>query len=148
VASGGAVGTGSVGERSFAVQAADRAGNTASAAVAYAVVYGICAGDDHERRKPKKAGSTVHLELELCDASARNVSSPRVPVVAKDVVRADGAVFPAQSPGRANPGNRFRFDDDGYRFDLATRGLTPGAYELRFTAGGDPTIHAVGFELR
>jgi hypothetical protein len=61
---------------------------------------------------------------------------------------ADGAVFPARSADRANPGNRFRFEDDAYVFKLATRDLMPGEYELLYTAGRDPTTHRFRFALR
>jgi len=149
VPSGGAVPTGAVGDKSFAVRASDRAGNTSSAMVSYAVAYGICHENDDERGKPKKSGHTVRVEVELCDASARNVSSPQIVVTARSVVRtADGAVFPARSADRGNSGNRFRFEDGGYFFKLATRDLTAGEYELRYTAGDDPTTHAFRFALR
>ena len=149
VLSGSAVPTGSAGDMSFAVRASDRAGNMASATVSYTVAYGICHESDDERAKPKKAGHTVRVEMGLCDASARNVSSPQIVLTARSVVRTtDGAVFPPQSAGGANPGNRFHFEDGGYVFKLNTRGLTPGAYELRYTAGADPTTHAARFALR
>lgn len=149
VASGGAVPTGAVGDKSFAVRASDRAGNTSFGMVSYAVAYGICHENDDERGKPKKAGHTVRVEVELCDAAARNVSSPAIVLSARSVVRTvDGAVFPARSADRGNPGNRFRFEDGSYVFKLATRDLTPGEYELRYTAGDDPTTHAFRFGLR
>jgi CSLREA domain-containing protein len=149
VPDGGSVPTGTVGDKSFAVRAADRAGNTSSAMVSYAVAYVICHENDDERQKPKKAGHAVRVEVELCDASARDVSSPPIVLTARSVVRtADGAVFPARSADRANPGNRFRFEGGAYVFKLATRDLTPGEYELLYTAGDDPTTHAFRFALR
>jgi hypothetical protein len=149
VPDGGAVPTGTAGARSFAVRAVDHAGNMASGTVSYDVAYGICHENDDDRVKSRKAGHTVRVEVELCDASARNVSSPQIVLTARSVVRTvDGAVFPARSADRAKPGNRFRFEDGAYVFKLATRDLTPGDYELRYTAGDDATTHAFRFALR
>ena len=36
----------------------------------------------------------------------------------------------------------------GYIYNLRTKGLGTGTYELRFTAGGSPTVHALRFEVR
>ena len=54
-----------------------------------------------------------------------------------------------QDSGNANPGNVFRYDADlgGYIFNLSTKGLSAGAYELYWTAEGDPTTHKLGFRL-
>ena len=52
--------------------------------------------------------------------------------------------------GNANPDFGFRFDPSlaGYIFNLSTKPLAPGAWELRFRIAGDPTDHAAPFQLR
>ena len=52
--------------------------------------------------------------------------------------------------GNANPDSNFRYDTTlgGYIFNLSTSGLGTGTYTLSFTAGSDPTTHAVQFQVR
>jgi len=50
--------------------------------------------------------------------------------------------------GNANPDNNFRFSDDSYIFNLKTTGLSTGTYKLYFTAGNDPTLHSVEFQVK
>jgi endoglucanase Acf2 len=52
--------------------------------------------------------------------------------------------------GSANPDSAFRFDaaSGAYIFNLKTTGLQTGTYALSFTATGDPTTHAVTFQIR
>ena len=52
--------------------------------------------------------------------------------------------------GNANPDANFRYDATlgGYIFNLSTRNLAPGTWELRFTIGGDSVPYAIRFSLR
>jgi hypothetical protein len=52
------------------------------------------------------------------------------------------------SAGEANPDNNFRFDDGKYIYNLKTTGLTTGVYNLYFTAGSDPVVHTVQFQVK
>lgn len=109
----------------------------ASDTVDVSVGYGICV--DGDLSKPKKAGSTIPVKLRLCTADGTNLSSPGVSVTALGDVRASG---------KANPGNVFRFTDDGYIFNLSTKGMSAGVHELEISVDGDPTVHRVGFVVR
>jgi hypothetical protein len=64
-----------------------------------------------------------------------------------------GARIAANSAGDAYPDNGFRFvstlgSGGGYIFNLKTTGLGMGTYNLQFTAGNDPTLHAAQFEVK
>ena len=50
--------------------------------------------------------------------------------------------------GTANADSAFRYSDGAYIFNLSTKGLTVGTYELQFTAGSDPAILRVPFSVR
>ena len=52
--------------------------------------------------------------------------------------------------GNANPDNNFRFDAtlNGYIYNLSTKGLSTGTWQLSFTVAGDPIIHVVQFDLK
>ena len=118
VADGGALDTSAVGEKSFTVEASDKAGNRATATVVYQVGYRICL---LQSPKEAKAGSTIPWKLQVCAADGRNLSAQSLVVTALGVD--DG---PAVAPGGSQPGNEFRYvDDDGgsYHYNLKTSGL-------------------------
>ncbi|MDQ4071124.1 MAG: hypothetical protein M3203_16885, partial [Actinomycetota bacterium] len=147
VPNGSPVDTSTVGERTFAVNAADHVGNQAQGAVTYSVGYRVCLLYDAER--PRNSGSVVPVQLHVCDAAGANLSSgDLVPVAAGVVSTATGQAVPLQSPGNSQPGNRFSFDGSSYSFNVDTSAYAPGRYELRFTIPGDPSTHAAPFTVR
>ena len=145
VASGALVDTGMPGSHPFTVGATDAAGNTTSATVTYVVSYGVCLLYDPTHAK--RAGSTIPIKLQLCDAVGRNVSRADVVLSALDVVKlSNQASTDVEDAGNANPDADFRFDPTlggagGYIFNLKTTGLTTGTYVLKFRVSGDPTVH-------
>lgn len=147
VASGASFDTTTVGSRAFSVTATDMAGNTAGTTVVYAVAYNHCVLFDTS--KAHKAGSTIPIKLNLCDAAGGNVSNASVPVVATGVAlvstSAPGALIDS---GNANPDNQFRFADGSYIFNLSLKGFSQGTYAMTFTAGNDPTTHSVQFQVK
>lgn len=52
--------------------------------------------------------------------------------------------------GHSNPGGFFRFDLTlgGYVFNLSTRGLKPGAYQLLVEGPDKPLRYAVAIQIR
>lgn len=71
--------------------------------------------------------------------------------------RVDAQVGPfnslEQDAGNANPDNGFRYDSTlggtgGYIFNLSTKGLTTGTYNLTFKAGSDPVMHKAQFQAK
>jgi trimeric autotransporter adhesin len=117
------------------------------------IAYNICVL--YDQTQVRKAGSTIPIKLQLCDANGGNVSAPDIVVHAVFVQFVSGSVPPVvpDDSGDANPDSDFRFDGTigttgGYIFNLSTTGLTAGAWTLTFIAGNDPTLHSVQFLLR
>jgi hypothetical protein len=147
VADGAAVATATPGNHVFTVSATDAVGNTTTATQTYAVRYNVCV--EFDQTKSHKAGSTLPIKLSLCDAAGTNVSSGSVAVVATAVyLLSTNAPGPLEDSGNANPDNQFRFAGGRYIFNLSLKGFVQGTYALAFTAGADPTTHAVQFQVR
>lgn len=146
VGNGGSLPTDTAGSRTFSVQARDAAGNATTTTTTYAVAYGV--RPLYDEGKPVKSGSTIPIKLQLSDAAGANVSSPAVVASATAVVFvASTSASAPQDSGNANPDGNFRYDATlgSYIFNLSTKGLAAGQYQLRFTVTGDPTPHTVGF---
>ncbi|HET9224941.1 MAG TPA: PxKF domain-containing protein [Roseiflexaceae bacterium] len=152
VPSGSPADTAAVGAKTFSVQASDNAGNTASQSVSYTVTHGICVL--YDQSKSHKRGSTVPIKLQLCDARGANVSSSAIAVHAANLTKLDGSASgEIEDSGNANPDHDFRYDATlgccgGYIYNLSTRNLTTGTWQLTFTVAGDPVPHAVRFDIR
>lgn len=115
------------------------------------IAYGICVLYDQTRSV--NAGAIFPLKLYLCDGNGNDVSTPSIVVHATSVSNISGYAGPVESPGNANPDNDFRYDSTqgpagGYMFNLDTSGLGTGTYSVQFTAGADPTPHAVNFGVK
>ncbi len=111
------------------------------------VTFNICLL--YDPTKAVKSGATYPIKIQLCDINGNNVSS------ADTVVHAAGVSLISSSTmedviasGNANPDDNFRFDDGAYIFNLKTRGLSSGTYNLYFAAGNDPILHAVQFQVK
>ena len=133
----------------FVVNAADRAGNTATTTVRYSVVYGVRLLYDES--KAHKSGSTVPLKVQLIDATGRNLSSALVVVSAIGVVRVSEKV----SDALAEPSNEaawtdFKYDagSEGYHYNFKTTGLTSGRYVVVFRVGADSSTYQAPFQIR
>ncbi len=149
VPSGGRVPTGAVGTSAFFVTAADPVGNVSSASIPYAVTYGII--PLYDQASASESGSTIPVKVRIADAAGANHSSPAIVVTARGVGRAGTrASKTAQHAGNATAQGTFRYDAslDGYIFNLKTKGLAAGTYEMSFVVSGDPIEHAVSFKVR
>lgn len=152
VAAGSPFDTATVGAKSFAVTATDRAGNIASVTVSYTVGYRLALL--YDPAKENKAGSTVPIKLQLTDSAGANRSSAGVVVHALGVsLTSSNTIGPIDDAGNSNPGQNFRFDPGlgaggGYIFNLKTKGYAPGTYRLYFTVGGAPYVYTTQFQVR
>jgi hypothetical protein len=149
VPTGAGISTASVGTRTFSVSAADKAGNTSSRSVTYAVGYRICPLFD--QTQSYHSGRTVPVKLQLCDASGANVSAAKTVLNATTLARKDntGSAQAATDAGEANRDGTFRYDASlgGYIYNLSTKGLSSGTWVLSFTVAGDPLPHQVQFDV-
>ncbi len=106
----------------------------------------------YDAAKAHRLGSTVPLRLRLCDADGADLSSPERTLTATGLVKVDGSASTAlaDSSGNANPDSTFRYDPelDGYVYNLSTKGLTRGTWELRFTVDGSSVQLALPFDVR
>jgi len=124
-----------------------------TAAHGLVVTYNVCAL--YDQTQPKKLGSTVPVKFQLCDVNGVNYSTSSTVVHATGVavVGMPNNITPDDS-GNANPDNDFRYDGTQYIFNLSTKNLSTGAWQLYFTASGDPSpapgspVHFVSFQLK
>ncbi len=117
-----------------------------------AAAFNICLL--YDPTKAHRRGSTIPIKLQLCDASG-NLSSSNIALTALSVqLVSSAAPGPVEDSGNANPDNNFRYDASlggtgGYIFNLSTRGLATGTYNLNFkVVGADPTIYTAPFQVR
>lgn len=88
---------------------------------------------------PAKAGSTVHFELQLVDATGRNLSP------SDKVVQITG-LAPSPTPGTA-PAGTFTYTGWDYKLDIKTQNYPATTYTLSFAVLGDPVSHSLTFTL-
>jgi hypothetical protein len=147
--SGSSLTTSSVGAKSFSVNASDNVGNTSSKSVSYSITYNICLL--YDPTKAKTSGSAYPIKIQLCDSAGLNVSAPGIIVHAVSVTMVStNAPGVLDDAGNSNPDFDFRYDTglSGYIFNLKTTGNSTGSYQLNFTAGSDPNLHSVLFQIK
>jgi hypothetical protein len=135
-------------------ESANYLGSSATAKIT--ITYSACVArsNDHDddedddrggsRAKGHESGSTIPVKIRVCDANGRSVGSRSLVVTAVGL----SPTGSLNDSGKANPGNRFRFDDGKYIFNLSTKSLAPGAYTLDYTIGNDPTVYHYSFTVR
>jgi hypothetical protein len=118
----------------------------------FAVGYAGCLLFD--TAKVHKQGSTIPIKLTLCSATGANLSSPAITVTAvRLLLLATNTESTVEDSGNANPNDNFRYDaglapGGGYIFNLSTKPLAVGTWQLTYTASGDRTAHTLTFQLR
>jgi len=146
--------TSTVGTKTFTVSASDRVGNTAVPVTrSYTVSFGIKLLYDSSRAV--RSGGAYPIKLQLVDANGVNVSSPDITLHALGVRKtSESTTDNVDEAGDANEDDNFRFSaglggsPGGYIYNLKTRGLGSGTYEIVFTAGADPKEHSAQFRVR
>jgi hypothetical protein len=147
--SGQRVDTTSTGTKTFAVHAADVVGNVSDQAVTYQVGFAVCAL--YDQTKAHKAGSTVPIKLQLCDANGANKSTAGIVVNATGLTKVDSSASSVVDTSSSTTSDRdFRYDASlgGYIYNLKTTGLSTGTWAVTFTATGDGVSHTVLFDVR
>jgi hypothetical protein len=111
------------------------------------VTFNICLLYDPS--KAVKSGATYPIKIQLCDINGSNVSSAGVVLHAVNIQQVSSSAYgDVITAGNSNADNNFRFDDGFYIFNLKTTGLSTGTYKLYFTAGDDPVLHSVEFQVK
>jgi Concanavalin A-like lectin/glucanases superfamily len=114
--------------------------------------YNVCLL--YDPAKAVKSGSTIPVKLQLCDDSGHDLSSSSITAhgvsITQSSILISGTV---QDGGNANPDFDFRFDSTlgttgGYIFNLSTKGLPTGTYNLNFTVTGDLFMYAAPFQVK
>jgi len=147
--------TSSIGAKSFEVVTSDVAGNRRTETVGYVVVYAygeIRQPINRDGSSVFKAGSTVPVKFQVTDAAGVPVDTATARL---STLRSyDGQSPPEEeqettSTAAATSGNLFRYDSTGqqYVYNLATKGLLPGAYQV-FIRLDDGKEHTALFTLR
>jgi hypothetical protein len=115
-------------------------------------LYGVC--PLYDTSKAVKSGATLPVKLQLCNAGGDDQSSSAITVHAVSITRmSDSVSGDVEDSGNANPDNDFRFDSSlgstgGYVFNLSTKGLTTGTYNLSFTVTGDTWNYSAPFQVK
>jgi HYR domain len=94
-----------------------------------------------------KQGSTIPVKFALTGASAGVTNLPTTLSVRRLPTATDGGEAAAVSTSAATTGNLFRYTDGQYLFNLNTKQLSVGGYELRIDLG-DGVQHTVTITLR
>jgi hypothetical protein len=108
----------------------------------------------YDPAKAVKRGATIPIKLQLCDGNGNDLSASGITVRATGVTLSSSSISgQVEDSGNSNPDNDFRFDSTlggtgGYIFNLSTKGLARGTYNLAFKAGTDPTAYSVPFEVK
>lgn len=108
----------------------------------------------YEAAKAHRPGSTVPVKIAVMDSEGRNVSSPELSVMPVRLTRVgDSTASQIEDAGQSSPDSTFRFDEalapgGGYIFNLSTRGLSSGSYELLLHIGGDAYRYTVPLQLK
>jgi hypothetical protein len=147
VPNGAAIDTGSIGSKTFVVNATDNVGNASSKSAAYNVTYKICLL--YDPTKPS-GGRAYQIKIQLCDYNNVNLSQIGIVVTATAV---DGNPALAKPLGNLNPGNKFLYGPGtspgaSYLYNLDTLGLANGSHVLNFVVQGDPVAHTAPFIVK
>jgi hypothetical protein len=130
--------------------ATDASGNVASESQKVVVGYKVCPLYDPTRTV--RQGSTVPIKLQLCTTGGVNLSRAGVVVHAVALARTSGtAIGLLDDAGTANPDLDFRFDESlgGYIFNLSTKELAAGTWQLSFTVDGmSSSRYRLPFQLK
>jgi hypothetical protein len=104
-----------------------------------------------DQSRSYKLGSVVPIRFQLLDAQGTNISSDSiVPTATGLVQKGTAAGLDVQDAGNSNPDSAFRYDStlQGYVFNLSTKNLSLGTWELDFTVPGDASTYPISFSLR
>lgn len=151
IKSGDILDTSKVGKNTLTFTATDKAGNKVVKTITYYVNYdysGVLKPINDDGSSVFKAGSTVPVKFQLKDANGSYVNNAVAKLYIAPIT--DGKVgteIKAVSSSSVFDENVFRNEDNQYLFNLSTKNLTEGAYQIRIELG-DGTINTLNITLR
>lgn len=153
ITSGSKLDTSKIGPHTLTFTATDKVGNTSTKTIIYYVqyVYGnVLSPITIDSTRTFKLGSTIPVKFQLKDAKGNYVdyASAKLYVSKVGDIAGEGEAL-AVSTSAASTGNEFRYDnaDNQYIFNLNTKGLSSGTYQIRIDLG-DGTTNTVNIALR
>lgn len=126
--------------------------NAGALTVSVSQPYQVCLL--YDSTKAVQSGSTIPIKLQLCDESGNDLSSSTITLHGAAITQISSLISgPVQSAGNANADNDFRYDPTlgtagGYIFNLQTKGLQTGTYNLNFTVTGVSSTYAAPFQVK
>jgi len=131
--------TSTVGTHTFTVTATDYAKNTDTKTVTYYVLGfgGILSPIKPDGTRVFKQGSTIPVKFQLWDDQGNFVTNAEAKISLQQFDNGSplGSPIEGDSTSAASTGNLFRYDDtdNQYIFNLATKGLSTGTWEITIT---------------
>jgi hypothetical protein len=149
----GSVNVGTPGTYTLTYTASDPSGNSQSATRTVKVVYawsGVLQPINQDGTSIFKVGSTVPVKFQLLGCGAGITDAVARLYYAKVSDGIVGTELEAVSTAAATVGNLFRYDATSgqYIFNLGTKGLTSGTYQLRIDLGDGDMTHIVLVSLK
>jgi FG-GAP-like repeat len=147
VTSGSAVTLTHLATNTFTLSATDVAGNTSTQTATFAVVYkftGFFPPISNDGSGVFKLGSTIPVKFQLGDAKGALVGTAVAHLTLQMLSNGTpiGTPIDATAPGNADIGDLFRFDGTQYIYNLSTKPLSTGMWQLQARLD-DGTVHTV-----
>jgi len=153
VSKGSALDTSTAGSHSFTVTATDYAKNTDTKTVTYSVYGfgGILPPIKPDGTRVFKQGSTIPVKFQLWDDQGNFVTNAKAKISLQQFDDGNPLGIPivGDSTSAATTGNLFRYDDtdNQYIFNLATKELSTGTWEITITVN-DTGFYSVRIGLK
>ncbi len=146
--------TSSIGTGSFDVTTTDAAGNSGTESISYRVVYAygeIREPINRDGSSVFKAGSTVPVKFRITDFDGQPITAATATLATVRSYDTEGLQLDeeqeATTQGNANTGNVFRASAGQYVYNLSTKGMAAGSYQL-FIRLDDGKQYTAVFSLR
>lgn len=146
----GQVNVNQVGEYTLTYTATDSHNNSASVSRTVYVIYswtGFQAPVDPNGKSIFKLNSTIPLKFQLTDGCCNITNLAARLYLAKVSNSIVGTEIEATASGNSDTGNVFRYAGGGYMYNLSTKGLSAGTWQLRVDLG-DGAIHAYTISIK
>ena len=140
------------GTNTFTLTATDVAGNTSTRTATFSVLYdfgGFLPPVPGDSSGVFKLGSVVPVKFRLTDAGGLAVASAVARLTLQMYAGGQplGTPIDATPPGNADVGDLFRYDGSQYIYNLSTKALAVGTWQLQVRLD-DGTVHSVAIGLK